>query len=214
MRLKGVREALRMSQTEFAEAIGLNRSSLSLVEAGKRSVPKSARDGLLKLKVNPAYVYEGVGDMLLESTLLASTGKAVNFAYQEVPFVTIPARAGFAEHFGSSEEFKLEVFPMRTGKKVDFAFEVEGDSMDPLLTDGDVVFTRKVENADFIYLPTERRNTVYVVVFGHSILIKHLAVKDEHLELYSVNSAYQTVRLEFEKVRAIFKVVGSYQEWR
>lgn len=103
---------------------------------------------------------------------------------------------------------------MRTGKKVDFAFEVEGDSMDPLLTDGDVVFTRKVENSDFVYLPTERRNTVYVVVFGQSILIKHLAVKGQQLELYSVNEAYQTVRVDFEKVRAIFKVVGSYQEWR
>lgn len=108
MRLQAVRESLKLSQTDFARAVGISRTTISGIESGKRGIPKSIIAGLIKLNVNPTFIFEGAGEMFLNAVtegIPASTGKAVNFAYQEVPFVTIPARAGFAEHFGTEEEF-------------------------------------------------------------------------------------------------------------
>ena len=65
-RIKELRKALGLSQTEFSEKIGLNHVSVSLFESGTREISKRTRLAILReFRVNPVWFDTGEGDMFL-----------------------------------------------------------------------------------------------------------------------------------------------------
>lgn len=68
-RMKELREEfLDMTQEDFAEELGLQRNSISLIENGKRNPSKKTIEAIcFKFNVNKNWFETGEGDMFLES---------------------------------------------------------------------------------------------------------------------------------------------------
>lgn len=65
-RLKEVRTFLKMNQTEFGRAIGKGLRAVQHYEAGERSIDETLVILLeLKFKINPEWLKEGKGNMVL-----------------------------------------------------------------------------------------------------------------------------------------------------
>ena len=63
-RIKELRHALKLSQSEFAEALNLKRNSITLIETGKRSPSdRTIADICREFKVNEEWLRNGTGDM-------------------------------------------------------------------------------------------------------------------------------------------------------
>lgn len=67
-RIKILREMLKLSQTEFAEALNLKRNSISLIEVGKRNPSdRTISDMCEKFNVSEIWLREGTGDMFIKT---------------------------------------------------------------------------------------------------------------------------------------------------
>lgn len=67
-RIRKVREALNISQNEFAESLNLKRNSISLIEVGKRNPSdRTISDICRKFNVSEKWLREGDGDMFIKT---------------------------------------------------------------------------------------------------------------------------------------------------
>lgn len=67
-RIKILREMLKLSQTEFAEALNLKRNSISLIEVGKRNPSdRTISDMCEKFNVSEIWLRKGTGDMFIKT---------------------------------------------------------------------------------------------------------------------------------------------------
>ena len=67
-RLKQIRKALRLTQADFGELMGLTPTAISKIESGKRGVSNQLLELLnYKLNVNVDWVTTGKGEMFLSS---------------------------------------------------------------------------------------------------------------------------------------------------
>ena len=69
-RLRMLRKYLHMSQEKFGAILGLSKSGISEIEAGRRKVTEQHLIMLIQnpdLNVNPSWLRDGVGDMFLSS---------------------------------------------------------------------------------------------------------------------------------------------------
>ncbi len=66
-RLKEIRETLKLSQSEFAKKLNLQRNSISLVENGKRNLSdRTIQDICNKFNVNEEWLRDGIGEMFCQ----------------------------------------------------------------------------------------------------------------------------------------------------
>ncbi|MDD2981725.1 MAG: helix-turn-helix transcriptional regulator [Hespellia sp.] len=66
-RLKDVRKALKMSQDEFAERIGMKGSSISMLESGKRNMTEQVVKAVCKeYNVDYLWMTTGEGEMFTD----------------------------------------------------------------------------------------------------------------------------------------------------
>lgn len=117
------------------------------------------------------------------------------------------AMAGYAHDFQDSEYLEsLHKFsvPGLSGELI--AFEINGDSMMPTITSGDIVICDPLQRGDVL-----RDNHVYVIVTDVVVAKRIQQVKEENhlkaLRLISDNhSVYQPYVVQLEDVRQILKV--------
>jgi len=68
-RIKEAREALELSQNDFAERLGLQRNSISLIENGKRNASsRTLNDICREFGINESWLRTGDGEMFVNST--------------------------------------------------------------------------------------------------------------------------------------------------
>lgn len=113
--------------------------------------------------------------------------------------------AGFGFHYGENE--KEIYYTLRTDlPKFDFATVVVGDSMEPLLHDGDVILIRQSYD-----IP---QGGIYVVDYDETSWVKEVTLEDDVLILHSVNEKY---RDRFLPVPAedgeYWSIVGEVVDW-
>lgn len=188
--LKAARKAKRLTQVEVAKYIGITQSAYSWWETGRANIDSTS---LAKL----ATLFEVSTDYLL--------GKNNVF----VKFVRIPVYGDVAagipmeaiENIIDYEEISAEL--ASTGEF--FGLRIKGNSMEPKISEGDVVIVRKQDNAD-------TGDIVIVMVNGDSATCKRLKKDFSGIFLISNNTAYDPMfysneDIENKPVRIIGKVV-------
>ncbi|MDR1128940.1 MAG: helix-turn-helix transcriptional regulator [Treponema sp.] len=67
-RIRAIRKALKLSQSEFAERLGIKGAALSMVELGKNALTEqNARLVCMTFNVNDAWLRSGKGEMFAAS---------------------------------------------------------------------------------------------------------------------------------------------------
>lgn len=129
----------------------------------------------------------------------------ISYVYPKNEVYSIPLFESVSAGFGAYADSEvLEYIPIVLSNPHDLqdiiAIKVKGDSMYPLIIDGDCIIVRKQESVD--------SGTIGVVLLdGNEGLVKRIVYGDDWIELQSVNPEYAPKRFEGAEVQRL-RVVG------
>ncbi len=209
-RFKQIREAHHLTQTEFAKALEIKKSTAD-IERGKTKISGKVVAKLLqKFEVNPLWLF-GESE---QQTLQLHTGdvlpKVVTVDAQDTEnmvLVNIKAAAGYPHNIQDVDWYQqLPAFdiPLPEYRNATYrGFQVEGDSMLPVLEPKEWVIGKAVAN-----LSELSSNAIYVVVLHDSVVVKKIR-KNENgtaLTLVSLNTEYLPYSIQAHQVVELWEV--------
>lgn len=189
---KDVASALKLSPAAFATM--KNRGKIPYEEI---------IDFCVKKKISINWLLYGQDP----STVLESTNR---FAYVRY-FSNVNASAGGGADFGAEESEDLMIDESLVDKLGFYvnpkdleAINVVGDSMEPTLRDGDVLFIDRTK--------TELgKDGVFVVGSNHGIFVKRVLRRvDGNIDIISDNSDYSTQTVSPDEIKILGKAVGVF----
>ncbi len=202
------------SLASLSELIGRNASYLQqfitkgsprkLAETDRRTLAQFLGADERELGAPESSESSLIKDKSYNGTVLASSLARKNWV--DVPRLDIGASAGPGALPGAEEAFDTFRFSRQwltehglEGAQLS-AIKVEGDSMEPLLQDGDDILVDRAQNAF--------RDGIYVVRLDETLMVKRLATAGGgRVSLLSQNLAYPPVTVAVEEIEIIGKVV-------
>ena len=207
-RFREIREDLGFTQTDFAQLVGAGSSTVD-IERGKVKLSGLVVKELYKqFGINPAWLF-GESEHKKVKNLNASTMPRVITLNPEgienIVLVSQKAAAGYGQNIEDANwladlpQFQI---PLPEFRNASFrGFEVQGDSMLPLVNDKSWVICSAVENLNAI-----KNNDIYVVVEEESIRLKVVQKDDKNkkLTLISLNPEYANAEVLYVNIVEIW----------
>ena len=192
LRIKEVRKRKKITAKQLADHIKVAESTMSLYESGKREP-----DFNTVLKISN---YLGVSvDYLLgnDSTIQANRGIKIPVYGNVAAGIPIEAITDIEDYEEITEELAA------TGEYI--ALKIKGDSMEPKMSDGDVVIVR-------IQPHVENGEIAIVMINGNDATCKKVKKTTEGIMLISTNPAYEPMfysnkQIENLPIRILGKVI-------
>lgn len=156
VRLYKARKQLRLTQKQVADILGIGQNAYSMIETGKISLTAKNRSILAeKLYINPTYLTEGRGEMMLSSEQASSTGTpnntACNCDRKQVPYYSKPVTGSVVISFDDmardEPEYYIDLAPFND---CTFYRPIFGESMSPRYNPGDIVACKKIHSKNLI----------------------------------------------------------------
>lgn len=187
-----IRDLYGFSQTDFAQKLGITREVVNKMEKGKMKVSKRTAARLQNfLQEHPFGSFSGDVNILGKSSQAFEPKKnTVSFQQQRlqekntssiflVPLVGIKAQAGYVKGFEQVDYIEtLDQYSLPPGVNPIGAvwryFELDGDSMEPTFSSGDVVLATMVPQEDW---EDVKNFCVYVILTTDQLLIKRIYKK-------------------------------------
>jgi hypothetical protein len=202
------------SDRQFCISLGYQPQSWTKVIKGERSVTLDlVRKATIIYKFNTAYIFTGVGEKFLQEENLNVLSIAIDEEKKErILHVPISAKAGYQDQFNDivylenliSYTLPGDYFNMGTYR----SFEVEGDSMEPTLTQGEVIVCSYVDEPS-LWQFNLKDSYVYVIVTKNDIVVKRVVnriAEERCLELVSDNPTFPPRIVDIEDVIEIWIV--------
>ena len=171
MRLKDLRIKKGLSQIDFAKAFGVAQNTVSNWESEKRKIDN---DTLSQL----AAFFDVSTDYLL-GIVEPSTKKGIKIPVLGVVQAGIPIEA--VENIIDYEEITEEM--AKSGEH--FGLVVQGESMEPKFSEGDVVIVRKQSDVD-------SGDIAIVMVNGNEATVKKVSKHGAGISLIPLNTSFET----------------------
>lgn len=205
--IKNYRTMHQLSMDAFAEKSGISKAYISLLE--KNAHPKTRKPiapsiqcirqvaDAMNMDFNILFA-QLEGDVSLDiSNTSQKKGVTINVLGRVAAGIPIDA----VEEIIDTEEITIEL--ARTGSF--FGLQIHGNSMEPRMTEGDVVIVRQQEDA-------ESGDIVIATVNGSDATCKRLKKYENGIALLSTNPSYEPMffsnqEIEEKPVRIIGKVV-------
>lgn len=194
-RIKKLREANNMSQTELAERLNTSKQNLYKYENGViTNIPSDKIEMIARIYgVSPSYIMgwneepSNISDIITEDIYKIPVFQSVS--------------AGFGS-YASSEIIDYIPLVIKNPYEVPdtLAIVVKGDSMYPKIEDGDIVVVRKQDYVD-------SGSIAVVIKDNEDGLVKKIEYGKNHIELISINPMYPPQRFEREDMNRI-RIVG------
>ena len=192
--LKKLRQDNNMTQDELAKKIDTSRSNIANYENGKNMPSVDILEKLSKL-------FDCTTDYLL--------GKSDN-RNSDVPISKIPVlgtvKAGYD---WLAEENIVDYITLKENiPNVDeyYALRITGDSMLPLLAEGDLVIVHDQDDV-------ESGQTAVILINGEEATVKKVVKTNEGIELHAMNPYYPVKKFTFEDMQKIpVKIIGRVRE--
>lgn len=189
---------------DIANALNINQITFATMKSRGKIPYQQVLDFCAKRKISINWLFY---DQIVDS-LQAQTEKFIRVRY----FKDIYASAGGgAENYEIDEEYlhidqeTLIRLGAISAKNVE-AINVMGDSMEPTLNDGNIVFIDKT-------LTEISRGGIFVVATPGGLFIKRVQLKaDGMVDLISDNDAYLAESLRAEDIKVVGKIVGAIGE--
>lgn len=160
---------------------------------------------------NPEFMISGHGERLRnrEASDEFQTHEEINKTIVHIP---VTAKAGYADQLNNpvfARDLKFYSLPMDYYRHGSFrSFEVEGDSMEPVLNSGEIVVCSKLED-QALWQNNIKTGYVYVVITQNDIVVKRVInlLKDEKtIQLVSDNTSYPDIIVQQEDIHEIWLV--------
>lgn len=197
-RIKEKRESLGMTQEELASKLGYkNKSSIAKIETGTNDIVQSKVVEFANiLDTSVAYL------MGWENTPKSSKRKGVVINVLGRVAAGVPIEA--IENVIDTEEITEEL--AKTGTF--FGLQIHGNSMEPKMSEGDIVIVRQQDDA-------ESGEIVIVTVNGTDATCKRLRKYRDGIELVSNNPSYEPIFFTNEEIEnKPVKIIGRVVELR
>lgn len=203
-RIKALRERLGISQVDFADRINVSKQTLYKYENNIiTNIPSDKIEAVAKIgNTSPAYLMGWDNNV----------GAIINGSKFQKNGVTIPVLGRVAagtpieavEDVIGTEEITVEM--AATGEF--FGLQIHGDSMEPKMSEGDIVIVRQQNDA-------ESGETVIVTINGTDATCKRLRKYRDGIELISTNPSYDPMFFSNEEIESKpIKVIGKVVELR
>ncbi len=197
------------SQSELARELEINRSGITHARNNNKIPDKWVVKLYKKFGLNPQWIESGIGNAFIN----IKSDNDVEFKY--IPKVAARLSAGTGS-FESEENitdylsFQTKWLAGKGAANSMVAMEVFGQSMEPVIREGDTVLIDQSQNSIIA-------GTIYAVGVEETILIKRLEKHPDNLVLSSDNKDYEPIyikREDTDMVRIIGKVIWSCREYR
>lgn len=209
-RFRQIREELNLTQAAFAEQLGINATTAD-IERGRTRIPGQVVKELLKLyQINPLWLFGESGQKYLRAGSEAVSPKVItvdNTGNENIVLVNAKAAAGYPLNLGDTRWFEsLPAFgiPLPEYRNATFrGFQVDGDSMTPVLQSGEWIVGKAVEGWSDV-----KNNLMYVIVTADSVLVKKVRknIQNTFVELISLNPEYSPISIDRSEVRELWQV--------
>jgi hypothetical protein len=192
-RLDKVIQYLGLNVNSFAKEIGLNRAErLYQIKRGNYAISKNLASIIVDRfsDINEAWLLTGEGEMITSSE---------NFS--KIPLYNISMDEFDADLSKLPVTDELEI-PILAGS--DFAFVNHGDSMEPEIDHGSVVFVKKIEKDMVVF------GDIYLVVSERMNVVRF--IRDHDANTWSLvpknTKDFDAILLDKKDVIALYKVKG------
>jgi repressor LexA len=233
-KILAIREKFSLSQNELAQLVGVSGSTLGLIERGKTTSPNADLLASLasKLAINPSWLLTGEGQMVQsdvsdqkvsayppDQSNAHAVGLLSEIPVIELRRVSFKARASFnyaqLQRFKDSDIFDTVLFRLPPGRTAeDYAdalvFDIEGDSMEPSLRDGQQVIAWPVSEGKWEHL----HNTICVVDYDETVTVKAILKNElfdrDGLTLHATGGAGGSFTVARKDIHSIWEVREFY----
>ncbi len=224
-RLRQARKDAGLTQYDVYNHLGISQSTFSAWETGKSEPSISVFLQLCSIyKINDISAYFTGGDTSFENTPsgshlmamisgLSPQGRAavyncIDFEYNNMrrqqtsslrtlPLYLQPAAAGIGNYLGDSEYEEIEI---EAPLEADACVRISGDSMKPVVCDGDIVFVK--------FQPQILKGQTGIFVLNGEAYCKKLEYRSDSPCLSSFNPAYPPIFINpSDELRVIGKVL-------
>lgn len=193
-RIKFLREEFNMTQQELANKINGAKSTIAMYEKGDR---KPSLEVLIKL----SEIFNCSIDYILCKTNIRNA--VINVA--RIPILGT-VKAGYD---WLAEENVVDYITLKEelpNVNEYFGLRITGDSMLPLLSDGDLVIVHDQDDV-------ESGQTAVVLINGEEATVKKVVKTNDGIELHSMNPYYPTKKFTYEDMKNIpVKIIGRVKE--
>lgn len=192
-----------MTVNSFAKEIGVDPANLSKKIKGKQNFTRRDRIALqLRSYINYKWLETGEGPMLKASPASVAARQPVS----GVPFYNADFAGGFVE-FEDKAEYPTAYINMPGMQNATCWCRVSGNSMNPLISNGDLICLKVVEDWD--------KFLDYGDVYAIDMVTGQRTVKrigrgstEENIKLIPDNKEADTQEIEKASIRRMFKVCG------
>ena len=205
MRIKELRQKKNWTQDELGDAIGISKGVISSYENERTQPPLNLVIRFTEV-LNCTLEYLLKGHSQYRSTVQGEANSVQDRAvkYHSANYlVPIRAQAGLGVEYGTEVlDGDLKPLVIPGVEYPAYTFEVEGDSMEPLLYEGDYVVCKREEDWSkltnkAIYLVITRSSGVYIKLFK--------ALSGSQFVFSSTNPSYKDTRLDHDDVREVWE---------
>lgn len=196
-RIKQLRLEKGLTQEELGKYIGVKKAAIMKYEKGNvKNMKRSAIETLSNLfNVTPSYL------MCLDESKVNEEDKKI----VKIPILGT-VKAGYD---WLAEENVVDYITLKEElPNVDeyFGLRITGDSMLPLLSDGDLVIVHDQDDV-------ESGQTAVVLINGEEATVKKVVKTNDGIELHSMNPYYPTKKFTYEDMKKIpVKIIGRVKE--
>lgn len=209
-RFKQIREEQNLTQTEFAEALGIKNSTAD-IERGRTKLSGQIVTELLRLyNINPLWLFGYSNQKLLHAGKGDVSPKVVTVDINDnenLVMVNQKAAAGYPHNVQDVDWYQqLPAFdlPLPQYRNATYrGFQIEGDSMMPNFMPEDWVLGKATVN-----MGEATNNKVYVVVLPDAVVVKKLQKLPDPSKvlLISLNQEYHPFEVQVSDIQELWQV--------
>lgn len=205
-RIKSVIADSGLTSNAFALKVGMNSSNLSRKLNGK--VPITSRDYRLicdSIGVNKDWLETGTGDKYIGEPL---NGKETMQPMLGVPFYDVEFALGYDEMYNDTPNVPMKFISIPGYEKADFWCRASGDSMKPLISNGDIIALKVIPDwTEFLPM-----NEIYAIMTKNdlrTVKVIRRGSDNEHFTLHAINDEYEDQEINKAAITKVFKVLGA-----
>lgn len=216
-RIKMLMEERGSSINSFAKEIGIDQSNLNKKLSGSLKITKNDTYKISEsLGVNLSWLLNGdgetyseEGEKLLSKTRISSSVKRSSLDMGVmVPFYDVEFALGYDEMYNDTPNVPTKHISIPGYEKADFWCRASGDSMKPVINNGDIIALKAVNDWQS-FLPM---NEVYAIMTTNDLRTVKVVRKgsdETHFTLHSYNEEFEDQEIPKSAITKVFKVLGS-----